>query len=99
MEHVVQFGISIDDDVIAKEIVSLATKQIIEDLKKECRKELGLTGSYYNRSDFVNSMVDGILADCREQVVTEAAKVLAEKAPKQKWYREMMPDAVSKKEA
>lgn len=39
-------------------------------------------------------MVDGILADCREQVVREAASALADKAPKQKWYREMMPGAV-----
>lgn len=35
-----------------------------------------------------------IQGHCREQVVREAASALANKAPKQKWYREMMPGAV-----
>ena len=94
MEHIIQFGVNIDDDAIRREVVRLATREIIEDLKGECRKELGLTGSIYSRSKFVDSMVDGILADCREQVVREAASALADRAPKQKWYREMMPGAV-----
>lgn len=94
MEHILQFGVNIDDDAIRKEVVRLATAQIIDDLKKECRKELGLTGDYYMRSDFVEKMVDEILSHCREQVVAEAAKTLADRAPKQKWYRDMMPRAV-----
>ena len=97
MEHIIQFGVNIDDDAIRREVVRLATREIIEDLKKECRKELGLTGNSYSRSKFVDSMVDGILADCREQVVREAASALADKAPKQKWYREMMPSTVTER--
>ena len=94
MEHIIQFGVNIDDDAIRKEIVRLATQEIIEDLKKECRKELGLTGSCYNRSVFVSQMVDQILVDCREKVIEEAASAFAKSAPRQKWYRDMMPDAV-----
>lgn len=94
MEHIIQFGVHIDDDAIRREVVRLATREIIEDLKSECRKELGLTGNIYSRSQFVDSMVDGIIADCREQIVREAASALADKATKQKWYREMMPGAV-----
>lgn len=94
MEHIIHFGVNIDDDAIRKEVVRLATQEIIEDLKKECRKELGLTGSCYNRSGFVDSMVDQILADCRDKVIEEAASALAKSAPRQKWYRDMMPDAV-----
>ena len=97
MEHIIQFGVNIDDDAIRREVVRLATREIIEDLKKECRRELGLTGNSYSRSKFVDSMVDGILADCREQVVREAASALADKAPKQKWYRETMPSAVAER--
>lgn len=97
MEHIIQFGVNIDDDAIRREVVKLATREIIDDLKRECRKELGLTGNVYCPSEFVKKMVDEILADCRDQIVMEAADVLADKAPKQKWYREMMPSAVAER--
>ena len=35
MEHVIQFGVSIDDDAIQKRIVENAEKVITEDIKKE----------------------------------------------------------------
>lgn len=40
MEHIVQFGIGIDDDAIREIVMKKAEKSIMEDLKKEIRSEI-----------------------------------------------------------
>ena len=40
MEHIVQFGIGIDDEAIRKIIMEKAEKSILDDLKKEIRSDI-----------------------------------------------------------
>ena len=40
MEHIVQFGISIDDDVIKKNIERNVQNQVVNIIKQDCMKEL-----------------------------------------------------------
>ncbi len=40
MEHIVQFGITIDDDVIKKNIEKNVQNQVVDMIKKDCIREL-----------------------------------------------------------
>lgn len=40
MEHIVQFGISIDDDQIKKTIENNVRSQVVAEIKKDCMKQL-----------------------------------------------------------
>lgn len=95
MEHLIQFTVSIDDDAIINKVVEQATKQVVSEMTKECRKELGLDCSYYRQSTFIEKVVDPIIKDFKEPIVKQAAKQLAEKASRQKWYREAMSKEVT----
>ena len=40
MEHIVQFGIDIDDEAIRKIIMEKAEKSILDDMKKQIRTDI-----------------------------------------------------------
>lgn len=95
MEHVVQFGVSIDDEAIEREVVHLATGQIIRQIADEVRSQLDVRGSRYSPSEFARKVADSVMEDCRDDIVERAAELVAEKAPKTRWYREAVRDAVA----
>ena len=47
MEHVIQIGVSIDDEAIQKQIMDTAEKQIIGEIKKDIEKEIIYKRSRY----------------------------------------------------
>lgn len=98
MEHIVQFSVSFDDQAIIQKVVEQATRQVVEQMVDECRRELRLTGSYCRRSDFVERVVEPIIRDCKSQIVESAAKELADRAPRQKWYRDAMSERFLERE-
>ena len=95
MEHVVQFGVSIDDEAIEREVVRLATGQIIGQIADEVRSQLDVRGSRYAPSRFAEAIAERVMEDCRGDIVARAAELVAEKAPKTRWYREAVRDAVA----
>lgn len=97
MEHVVQIGIHIDDEAIKRAVASDARKQIIEKLSKDVRSELGITGRPRCVSEFTEEIAERICDECREEIVDKVARELAEKAPRTKWYREAMLEALAEK--
>lgn len=101
MEHVIQLGINLDDDAIRRAVEREAKDRIIESIKRDVEKEMGIErtksgwgGLTYSADRVVKEVVESICDDCRDQIVELAASKLAERAPRQKWYREMMPGAV-----
>ena len=48
MEHIVQFGIGIDDEAIRKIIMEKAEKSITQDLMKQIRTDIGKCQSSKN---------------------------------------------------
>ena len=94
MEHVIQFGINLDDEAITRGVVEDAKKQIIENLTRQVKDELGISGRYY-RSQFCEGIAHKIIDNCKDKIVEETARVLAEKVPRQKWYREAMAKEVA----
>ena len=49
MEHIVQFAIGIDDKAIKDRVIDGAYNDVVKQLLKEAKKEVGLEGSYCSR--------------------------------------------------
>ena len=60
MEHIVQFGISIDDDQIKKTIENNVRSQVVAEIKKDCMKQLigNDNVSAYQYSQKIKDMVN-----------------------------------------
>lgn len=98
MEHIVQFSVSFDDNAIIQKVVEQATKQVTDEITKECRRALGLSNSYYRHDEFIEHITKGVIEDCKDRIVEVAAEELANRAPKQKWYRDAMSKRFSERE-
>ena len=104
MEHVIQLGINLDDDAIRRSVEKDAKDRIIESIKRDVEKEMGIErtkggwgGLTYSADRVVKEVVESICDECRDQIVELAASKLAERAPRQKWYREMMSSTVTER--
>ena len=104
MEHIIQFGINIDDEAIKNAVVANAEKKIIEDLTLEVKKAIYRT-SYYNSNiltndttQYMDKKIDDILASCKEDIVERAANKLADRLSKTKKAREMLEIELKKME-
>ena len=81
MEHIVQFGIGIDDEAIRKIVMEKAEKSILDDLKKQIRTDIdnqifvidrGWYGKDYKKvdlQDWVKDLVVKTLEDSKEQII------------------------------
>ena len=105
MEHIVQFGINIDDEAIRKAIEADAKNQVIEGIKDEVREYLGIKRSrdYYGRSvfnyrDIVEEIKKQLLAEFKEsmrgEVFDSVVDNLSKNTVRQKWFREAASDCL-----
>lgn len=97
MEHLVQFSVSFDDETIIQKVVEQSTRQVVEEMTNECRRALGLAGSYRMRDGIIERMAEQIVRDCKDKIVESVSEELANRAPKQKWYREAMSKRFSER--
>ena len=106
MEHIVQFGIGIDDDAIREIVMKKAEKSIMEDLKKEIRSEIVReifvceTDWYDGKErktglqDWVNDLVTKTLEDNKKQIIDMASEKLVDKMSRTKVIKEAMAEKV-----
>ena len=106
MEHIVQFGIGIDDDAIRKIIMEKAEKSILDDLKKQIRTDIdnqifvidrGWHGKDYKKvdlQDWVNDLVVKLLEDHKTEIIERASEKLADKMSRTKAFKEAMAEKV-----
>ena len=91
MEHIIQFGITIDDDAIKKNIEKNAVDKLVEDLKKEVMKEL-FTGSSWNRElsykskEIIRSTID----EYKDIIIEKVTADLVETMKRSKKYKEAL---------
>ena len=95
MEHIIQFGITIDDEVIKQNIEKSARDKLVEDLKKDVMKEL-FTGSSWNRelSYKAKEILKSVMDECKEQIIKEATAELVETMKRSKKYKEALAKIV-----
>ena len=87
MEHIVQFGITVDDDAIKNLIVNKASETVV----KEVKRELGVDNKYFSNgvvTKMVSDEVQNQFKLHKEEIIEATAKVLAEKLIKTKLVKE-----------
>ena len=106
MEHIVQFGIGIDDEAIRKIVMEKAEKSILDDLKKQIRTDIdnqifvidrGWYGNGCKRvglQDWVNDLVVKLLEDHKTEIIERASEKLADKMSRTKAFKEAMAEKV-----
>lgn len=106
MEHIVQFGIGIDDEAIRKIVMEKAEKSILNDLKKQIRTDIDNqifvidNGWYGNENrrvglqDWVNDLVVKLLEDHKAEIIERASERLADKMSRTKAIKEAMAEKV-----
>ena len=105
MEHIVQFGIGIDDDAIREIVMKKAEKSIVEDLKKDIRSEIireifVCDSDWYGKErktglqDWVKDLVEKTLKDNKDQIIKMASERLADKMSRTKVIKEAMAEKV-----
>lgn len=87
MEHIVQFGVSIDDDMIQKHVAQKASEAIIHDI----RCELGVNSKYMTDSrirTLVKEESDKFFEEYKDTIIQGAVDKLADKLLRTKKVRE-----------
>lgn len=96
MEHVVQFGINIDDSAIAEAVKRDAYKEVVKQLTDEARKALPKK-SVYGKGEVdwrgivgeeVTKQVSAIVADKSDEIVEMAVKRVYDSIARRKPFRE-----------
>lgn len=99
MEHVVQFGINIDDSAIAEAVKRDAYKEVVKQLTDEARKALPMKYEYggYGKGEVdwrgivgeeVTKQVSTIVADKSDEIVEMAVKRVYDSIARRKPFRE-----------
>lgn len=87
MEHIVQFGITVDDNAIKNLIVNKASETVV----KEVKRELGVDNKYFSNGVVTKMVSDEVQNQFnlhKEEIIEATAKALAEKLIKTKLVKE-----------
>ena len=103
MEHIIQFGIGIDDDRIREVIESKAEKEIMEELKTAATRAVFKYDEWRSQptrcpTEFFTERVDAFLDKNRDELLRLAADRLVEKLVRTKAVKDMISDAVKSNE-
>lgn len=102
MEHIVQFGINIDDEAIKMAIESSVMKQVANEIKTDCMRRL--TGrenaTHYDYSqklkDMVNDNIQEFFNNNKTAIIEVASDKLADKLSKTKVVRDAICNSIEK---
>ena len=98
MEHIVQFAIGIDDEAIQKRVIEGAYNDVVKQLMKEAKKEVGLEGSYYNHAAnwerIIGAALRGYFDENKDMIIELAASKLVESFKRTKSFKEKMASAI-----
>jgi DNA-binding PadR family transcriptional regulator len=103
MEHIVQFGVTIDDGAIQRQVLNSAEKQIIEELKKEVGDAILKKESYYSNhktlTELGSELVTRWLNEHSAEVIEQAAAKVAEKVTRTKAWKEKFSETLKEEAA
>lgn len=90
-EHIVQFGVGIDEDVIMERVYNSAEKAITEELKQEFKRVIFDTDRWGNRSgltDWMQDKLNDFLTENRDVIIEKATALLVDKMSRMKVVKE-----------
>lgn len=100
MEHIVNFGISFDDETLTKRIEENAYKDIISELKFGLENKIHekLRKSYYSDPlmDIVKEQVNEVIETKKEEIIERAVAQVADKIYRSKRVKEAIGELLLK---
>ena len=102
MEHIVQFGINIDDEAIRKLIINNAMNQVTSSIKKDVMLEI--TGNQnatkldysLKLKEIISDVVNDFFDSHKEEIIDSATKQLSDRLYKAKAVKAMLDNTISK---
>lgn len=93
MEHILQFGINIDDERIKKEIYESAKKQIMDDIRNDVKCQIFEVNAWTGTptkipAPAVRNAIDKTIETYKDDIIEMAAEKLAERLFKTKKWKE-----------
>lgn len=89
MEHILQIGVSVDDDRIEKAVIESAQKELKKELRNAMFKERGWDTEFAYP---VQEIVKSSLAEWKEEIINLAAAQVVETIKHSKAYREKVKE-------
>lgn len=93
MEHVVQFGINIDDDVISQAVVNEATKQIVAELKEQMFIRSYYDNKYHDLSKAACNTIQDWLENHKDEIIDKTVAELVEILKNRKAFKDKLAEA------
>ena len=93
MEHVVQFGINIDDDRITQAVVNEATKQIVAELKEQMFVRSYYDNKYHDLSKAACNTIQNWLEDHKDEIVDKTVTELVDILKNRKAFKDKLAEA------
>lgn len=101
IEHIVQFGISIDDEQIKKTIEKNAMQQVAATFRNDIIKEM-IGKNNYTKSDYstkmwnaINKQIETFLDENREEIIKIASEKLADRLVRTKKVKDMVTSTIN----
>lgn len=92
MEHIVQFGITIDDEAIKKRIEANALDQVVSKFVAEMKANLPKKYGQIDWSRTAYEAVQEFICDHKSEIIEEAKIALIENVKRTKAYREAVAE-------
>ena len=96
MEHIVQFGISVDDDAIVKSIEKNVEKKVIDHICEEVNSLIkgrwGYQGELEPLRNMIKTQLDRILMENKDYILENASKILADRLARSKAGKQLLED-------
>ena len=88
MEHILQFGISIDDKKIKSSVEDAAVKQLVQDLREQIFVTNRWNGDINGLNTLTEDIVKDVFAEHKDEIIRMAAELVAESMKRTKKYKE-----------
>lgn len=92
MEHILQFGVNIDDDAIRKTVEAKVTTEIKSEIKRSVRNKLINTWGDFtpNMRDIIREVVE----EYKDEIISRASEDVANSMKRSKKYKEALASIV-----
>ncbi len=87
MEHIIQFGITIDDDAIKKRVEEKATKQVTDSISQSIKDKLfRYNGFSYDAQEMFAELLDKY----KDEIIANATSQVVDSIKRSKKYKEAL---------